>query len=80
MLHGRFYEVEQSREWTFSTFSYVPEFVAKTCVPSVPDLCFVEVIVLPLRDLDDDDDDREEFFISLLCSVTPWVPVILWVN
>ena len=63
-LHGISHEVRHSRGWNSLTFSFVPDFVAKTQDPSVFDARFESFTVPSLRDLTDGDQDE-----MLLCPV-----------
>ena len=63
-LHGISHEVRHSRGWNSLTFSYVPDFVAKTQDPSVFDAKYESFTVPSLRDFTDGDQDE-----MLLCPV-----------
>ena len=63
-LHGISHMVRHSRGWNCATFSFVPDFVAKTQDPSVFDARFESFTVPSLRDFTDGDQDE-----MLLCPV-----------
>ena len=63
-LHGFSHEVRHSRGWNSLTFSFVPDFVAKTQDPSVFDPRFESFTIPSLRDFTDGDQDE-----MLLCPV-----------
>ena len=56
-LHGLSFRVRHSRGWKSCTFSFLPDFVAKTQNPSVPDSHFEEFSVPVLDDFVGDDRD-----------------------
>ena len=49
-LHGLSFRVRHSCRWRTSTFSFLPDFVAKTQNPSIPDSCFEEFSIPSLDD------------------------------
>ena len=63
-LHGVSHAVRHSRGWNSLTFSFVPDFVAKTQDPTVFDPRFETFTVPSLRDFTDGDQDE-----MLLCPV-----------
>ena len=63
-LHGLSHEVRHSRGWGSMTFSFVPDFVAKTQDPSIFDPRFETFTIPSLRDFTDGDQDE-----MLLCPV-----------
>ena len=63
-LHGISHAVRHSRGWNSMTFSFMPDFVAKTQDPSVFDTRFESFTVPSLRDFTDGDQDE-----MLLCPV-----------
>ena len=54
-LHDLSSRVRHSQGWKSYTFSFLPDFVAKTQNPSVPDSCFEEFSVPSLDDFVGDD-------------------------
>ena len=63
-LHGLSFRVRHSRGWKLYTFLFLPDFVAKTQNPSVPDSRFEEFSVPSLNDFVGD--DRAEL---LMCPI-----------
>ena len=63
-LHGLTFRVRHSRGWRLCTFPFLPDFVAKTQNPSIPDSHFEEFSVPSLDKFVGD--DRDEF---LLCPI-----------
>ena len=57
-LHSLSFRVRHSCEWKSCTFSFLPDFVAKTQNPSVPDSRFEEFSVPFLDDFVEDDNDE----------------------
>ena len=54
-LHGLSFRVHHSRGWRSCTFSFLPDFMAKTQNPSIPDSRFKEFSVPLLDDFTGDD-------------------------
>ncbi|MGL5405356.1 MAG: hypothetical protein ACRDAX_00930, partial [Propionibacteriaceae bacterium] len=63
-LHGLSYDVRHSRGWGSVTLDFVPNFVAKTQKPSIPDDRFESFTIPSLMDFTDNDADE-----MLLCPV-----------
>ena len=55
-LHGLSFQARYSRGWKSCTFSFLPDLVAKTQNPSVPDSRFEEFSVPSLDDFISDDE------------------------
>ena len=57
-LHGLSFRIRYSRGWRSCTFSFLPDFIAKTQSPSIPDSCFEEFSIPSLDDFVGDDQDE----------------------
>ena len=64
-LHGFSSQVHHSKGWRSYTFSFLPDFVAKTQNPSVYDSCFMAFTVPSLADFVEDDSDKMLLYLVI---------------
>ena len=66
-LHDLSFRVHHLRRWKLCAFLLLPDFVAKTQNPSVPDSCFKEFSVPSVDDFVED--DRDELLMCTICAL-----------
>ena len=72
-LHGLSFRGRHSRGWRSCMFSFLPDFVAQTQNPSIPDSRFKEFSITSLHDFVEDDQDE-----LLLCLIRALRKCLSW--
>ena len=70
-LHGLSFRVLHSCSWKLCTFLFLPDYMAKTQNPSVPDSRFEEFSVPSLDDFVGD--DRDELLLCFICALLKYL-------